>query len=111
MHDMKHDFIMHVGIVCVCMCVCASVHTHVCMHAHMRAHTHIHVHKRLSEVECRKGNVEELGNRVLVPSAAGIGRDKMAATGMILLNKTIGWKVTLLLRFKCNWTHLISIYL
>ena len=51
--------------------------------------------KYLSEVECRKGNVEELENRTLVLSAARIGRDQMATIGMILLNKTIGWKAAL----------------
>ena len=51
--------------------------------------------KRLSELECRKGNAEELGNNALVPSAAGIGKDKMAAIGMILSNKTISWKAAL----------------
>ena len=51
--------------------------------------------KRLSEIECRKGDMEELENRVSVPSVAGIGRDKMATIGMILSNKTIGWKAAL----------------
>ena len=39
--------------------------------------------------------MEELESRVFVPSAAGIGRDKMATIGMILSNKTIGWKAAL----------------
>lgn len=51
--------------------------------------------KHSSEAECKKGNVEELEKRALVPSAAGIGRDKMATIRMILLNKTIGWKAAL----------------
>ena len=51
--------------------------------------------KRLSKLECKKGNAEELGNNALVPSAAGIGKDKMAAISMILSNKTISWKAAL----------------
>ena len=39
--------------------------------------------------------MEELENRTLVSSAARIGRDQMATIGMILLNKTFGWKAAL----------------
>lgn len=53
------------------------------------------VNKRISELESGKGKEENLGNSSHIPSAAGIGKEKMAAIGMILSNKTISWKAAL----------------